>query len=138
MAQKKISRVALHKRGVIEGLPTETVDQLLSLVGPKVTGAILKLSEDQRLLSTPTPKRFIGDRMVKNLLISLLADNRDLILEWIESGETSLVDALLEILASKSTMLADLLTRYKSTILAADDEITAEMFDRLIALLRGN
>lgn len=136
MAKKKLvlkplSAKALQAQGKLLGLDAAFIIKLIGLLGPELVSLILKWLKPQPKLG------FVGGELIKKIIVDFIVNSRDQILEWIESGEEALYEALVALVASKSQGAAMLLEQYKKTILKLDDSIQADVIDRLIAILKG-
>lgn len=128
----------LMKRGAALGLTTAEVMDYLMKYGPYVVELLFKLLEWKR-----TPQgaahsaTFIGDNMLKQLLLSFLISHKKEILSWIEAGEGAIFEALVKMIAGKNEVLAALLEQYKATVLTLDDPLAVSAIDAVIAALKG-
>jgi hypothetical protein len=84
-----------------------------------------------------TFQSLLGDSWVENFLVQTLLGYKDRILEWVDSGEGAVFDALVQTVGERSKLLAAALVRYKSVIVSADDQVISDAFDKVIEALQG-
>jgi hypothetical protein len=126
------SKAALVKQGATLGLDNALITKLIGLFGPKLLALILKWLADKQKLGG----LFDGD-LLRKIVIDFIVNSRDEVLEWVETGEDALYDALTALVASRGAGLALLLAQYKDKITSLDDSITAEVLDRVIETLKN-
>ena len=128
----------LMKRGAALGLTTAEVMDYIIKYGPYVVELLFKLLEWKRTPSAVgLTATAIGDNLLKRLLLDFIANHTDDVAEWIEAGEVAVFDAVVQMIAGKSKVLAALLEQYKKTILAIDDPLVIKAIDAVIAALKG-
>jgi len=130
----------LLKKGAALGLTAAEVISLIVKYGPFIAELLIKLLESRRKLGVAANAPLsatLAEGLLKRLFVEFITSHQADVLKWVEEGEKAIYDGLVSLLASKSPILADVLTKYKETILAVDDAATAKLLDQLISALKG-
>jgi hypothetical protein len=118
--------------------------QWLKVWGPQIAALLLKLFIARHNTVMTRPEAFhalaptaFGENWLKSLFINIIVDYRPALEKWINEGESVIYDAIVALVSSKSSFLADILKRYKDTVIGLDDQLTTELLDKLIENLKS-
>jgi len=129
---KPLSERGLKAQGKALGIDSSLILKLIEMFGTQFVTMLLRALGDKN-----KPQAGIGGNFIKRLVVDFIVNSKDEVLSWIEAGEDALYDALVDLVATRSEALADLLEGYKDRITSFDDTITEEVLDRVIDALRN-
>ena len=130
----KVTLTSLQKRGAKYGLDGAWVAKLVEEFGPKLAEVLISVLVS-KLGGLKLKAGAAADNWLKTALLSLLTNNRDTVIGWIEQGEEAVFDAFVAVAAAKAPILARLLARFKQQVLSETEQETVDLIDQLIALL---
>lgn len=127
----------LMKMGAAVQLSGTDVMNLILTYGPYVAELLINLIGHRRTLGATVAASDIGDHILQQLLVDFLTSHEKDIEQWIDAGESAIFDILINLVGSKSQLLALALSRYKDLVIKDLDPVVANAIDEMIALLKG-
>lgn len=127
------SNAVLQKKGVALGLTPAWITSLITTFGPVLVNLILQWLTDKKAGKL---QGAAATNPVLSILLAIIVNDKDTVLQWINSGESSLYEALVALVGSKAAGLATLLEQWKANILNAVDGVDESVLDDIIAYLQ--
>jgi|SRR5579872_3747862 len=129
------SVTAMNKQAATLGLDPSVISQLIAVFGPALVNLILQWWAKNK---SGNLSAAAATNPVIDILVTVLTQDKDTVLGWIEAGESSLYDAMVAIVGAKAAGVAILLQQYRSEILAEVDTLDSSVLDQIIAALQAN